>query len=572
MPPGTRKSAYPNYDDVINRVAAEEGVDPEDIRALAHIESRGNPTATSPSGAMGIMQVMPSTARSMGFDPTQLHDPETSIRAGSRYWKQMLDAQRGDKRLAAASYNAGPGAVAKYGDVPPFPETQDYVRRFIERRTGMPLPNISASLGQGINFMPAYDASTWQFHNNSPANLNTGWPDNAYAGSVPEAQPFDPDAGQNPDYSGVLNRPPMPMPRSSRLPTSALLRTVDSPDFSLSQLPSAPPPKSFMTTLRERAAAANPYPQYTMNDMWGEFDQRFPATPDESPPTALQRGLAAAGDIFQGAGQIYQGAHPRSVSFPVQPQHFAARQQQKYEADKQRVAAENRNRALIGTQMTPSMYDRANAPHAEFEQSRRRAEELGAGIEGRNQVAATRGPSGRSGALQKIYEDQLDNLIDGYSAAAPSEQDSYLQDIYDLGGVAGYNEDNIVARIRAGIASAPTRAANRSLTESKTAVNTGKADTSRLLNYALSNNLFTNRTEASAAVQRAFDTAAKEIDNDITAIGAPDRAERIERRATEIITQAAAQSGAAPESTTPESQEDADFKMFMKLAFPTGAQ
>ena len=270
MPLGTRPIVQPNYDDIINRVAAEEGADPEDIRALIHVESRGNPRAMSGKGARGLMQVMPDTARGMGFDPEQLYDPEVNIRAGSRYWMQMVKRQKGDKRRAAGAYNAGPVAVARYGDVPPFDETQKYVKDFIERRTGMPLPNIASSLGQGTNFMPARDPSTWHFRNNSPANFNPGWPNNPYISDIPEAQPFDKGAWQGQDFSGTLNQPPPPT-YHSRLPTSSLLRNIDAPDFSLSQLPSAPPPKSFMSTLRERANATNPNQHFSIEDMWGQF-------------------------------------------------------------------------------------------------------------------------------------------------------------------------------------------------------------------------------------------------------------------------------------------------------------
>jgi soluble lytic murein transglycosylase-like protein len=81
----------------------------------------------SPVGALGLMQLMPDVAAELGaIDPM---DPRQNVMAGARYLRQLLDAHRGDVRLALASYNAGPGNVAKYRAIPPFKETRDYVKR-----------------------------------------------------------------------------------------------------------------------------------------------------------------------------------------------------------------------------------------------------------------------------------------------------------------------------------------------------------------------------------------------------------------------------------------------------------
>lgn len=104
---------------------------PEDLfEAMIQIESGFNPKATSPVGAMGLAQIMPDTARDLGFrGPLELlQDPETNLEFGSRYLRSLLD-RTGDWELAAAAYNAGPGAVQKYGGIPPFPETQNYMRK-----------------------------------------------------------------------------------------------------------------------------------------------------------------------------------------------------------------------------------------------------------------------------------------------------------------------------------------------------------------------------------------------------------------------------------------------------------
>lgn len=88
-------------------------------------ESGGNPNAVSPAGAIGLMQFMPDTAASLGIDP---HDPYQSIEGAAKYLRQLYD-RFGNFELAVAAYNAGPGNVEKYGGIPPFEETQNYVRK-----------------------------------------------------------------------------------------------------------------------------------------------------------------------------------------------------------------------------------------------------------------------------------------------------------------------------------------------------------------------------------------------------------------------------------------------------------
>lgn len=95
------------------------------IRSIMAAESGGNPEAMSPAGAIGLMQFMPGTARDMGIDP---RDPRQAIEGGAKYLRQLFD-RYGDWTKAVAAYNAGPGNVDKYGGVPPFPETQAYVKK-----------------------------------------------------------------------------------------------------------------------------------------------------------------------------------------------------------------------------------------------------------------------------------------------------------------------------------------------------------------------------------------------------------------------------------------------------------
>lgn len=120
-------SCSAQLDAIFDEAAAKYGVDAKFLKAIAKCESDFSPECTSSSGAMGIMQLMPQTAASLGV--TNAYDPYQNIMGGARYISEKLAQYNGDKSLALAAYNAGSGNVAKYGGIPPFKETQNYVAK-----------------------------------------------------------------------------------------------------------------------------------------------------------------------------------------------------------------------------------------------------------------------------------------------------------------------------------------------------------------------------------------------------------------------------------------------------------
>lgn len=116
-------------EDLILKHAQKNGLDPDFVKAVVKHESGFNPSATSKCGAMGLMQLMPATARGLGV--WDAYNPEQNIDGGVRYLKSMMNKFNQNPELALAAYNAGPGAVQKYGEVPPYRETQNYVKNIM---------------------------------------------------------------------------------------------------------------------------------------------------------------------------------------------------------------------------------------------------------------------------------------------------------------------------------------------------------------------------------------------------------------------------------------------------------
>ena len=125
------KVSRSEIDDLISKYSDKTGLDEDFVKAVINQESGFNPNATSKCGAMGLMQLMPATAQGLGV--TNAYDAEQNIEGGTKYLKGLMDRFDNDKSLALAAYNAGPNAVKKYGGIPPYAETQNYVKSVLSK-------------------------------------------------------------------------------------------------------------------------------------------------------------------------------------------------------------------------------------------------------------------------------------------------------------------------------------------------------------------------------------------------------------------------------------------------------
>ncbi len=151
-------SATQSLDTIFDKAARTYDIPVSLLKAMAKVESNFNPKAVSGAGAKGVMQLMPATAKSLGV--SDAFDPEQNIMGGAKYISQMLDRYDGNTALALAAYNAGSGNVKKYGGIPPFKETQNYVKK-VMRYAG---ENLTAG---------TYTPSTKPSHDTTVANQTT---------------------------------------------------------------------------------------------------------------------------------------------------------------------------------------------------------------------------------------------------------------------------------------------------------------------------------------------------------------------------------------------------------------
>jgi len=128
--PSARRGS--SYDTLINNISSTYGIETALVKAIIKVESDFDTYAVSEDGAAGLMQLMPDTAEKMGVK--DIHDPGQNVRGGVKFLKKLLWTFKSDLRLALAAYNAGENAVLKYGKVPPYPETRNYVEKVLMYR------------------------------------------------------------------------------------------------------------------------------------------------------------------------------------------------------------------------------------------------------------------------------------------------------------------------------------------------------------------------------------------------------------------------------------------------------
>ncbi|MBF0410047.1 MAG: lytic transglycosylase domain-containing protein [Candidatus Riflebacteria bacterium] len=131
------------FDDLVEKYSNANNIDADLIKRIIQAESGFDPKAISNKGAMGLMQLMPDTAKELGVKKP--FDPEENISAGTKYLAEMLKLNNGDLKLALASYNAGPNAVREHAGIPPFPETQSYINKILKNYPEEKIRNIRKS-------------------------------------------------------------------------------------------------------------------------------------------------------------------------------------------------------------------------------------------------------------------------------------------------------------------------------------------------------------------------------------------------------------------------------------------
>jgi soluble lytic murein transglycosylase-like protein len=149
--------------ETVDRIAHQNQLSPRLVHSVIQVESNYNPNAVSPKGAQGLMQLIPSTARRFGV--SNAFDPSDNIQGGARYLKYLLELYKGDESLALAAYNAGEGAVSRYGGVPPYPETQHYVDKVRQRLAGQPAARETGAAASAVQPGDAPETAPAEVHN-----------------------------------------------------------------------------------------------------------------------------------------------------------------------------------------------------------------------------------------------------------------------------------------------------------------------------------------------------------------------------------------------------------------------
>jgi hypothetical protein len=139
-------AASPDVEEIVEQIARAESLPPRLIHSVIKVESNYNPRAVSPKGALGMMQLVPDTARRFGV--ADAFNPADNIQGGARYLRYLLDLYGGNYPLALAAYNAGEAAVAKYGTVPPYAETQNYLKLVARHLAEPPKPQAATAKEQ----------------------------------------------------------------------------------------------------------------------------------------------------------------------------------------------------------------------------------------------------------------------------------------------------------------------------------------------------------------------------------------------------------------------------------------
>jgi len=161
---------FTRYNSIIKKAASKYKLDHKLVSAVIQVESQFDPMAVSRSGAKGLMQLMPSTARQLGVIDS--HDPSQNIEGGTKYLRYLIERFKGDVTLALAAYNSGPLNVEKYGKIPPFRETKRYIKKIYGIYKGNRKINLSDTKGLTIRRVTMDDGSvvyTDYLQNGSPS-------------------------------------------------------------------------------------------------------------------------------------------------------------------------------------------------------------------------------------------------------------------------------------------------------------------------------------------------------------------------------------------------------------------